>query len=65
MRTVILFPQHAKGDSFDLGEFFQALPKKQHTEVWGALLLLTQSTVDTLSEMFEEEACQVGCPLPS
>jgi len=53
---------HAKGESFDLGEFFQALPRKQHAQVWTALLLLTQSAVDTLSEMVGEDECKVGCP---
>lgn len=60
--NVFLFPQHAKGESFDLGEFFQALPRKQHAQVWTALLLLTQSAVDTLSEMVGEDECKVGCP---
>ena len=60
MVSLFILPQHAKGESFDLGEFFQALPRKQHAQVWTALLLLTQSAVDTLSEMVGEDECKVG-----
>ena len=56
----LCLPQRSKESPFDLDEFFQALPRKQRTKVWEALLSLTHSTVDSLSEMVEEDkVCRV------
>lgn len=46
--------QNAKGETFDLLEFFQTLPKKQHGQLWGHLLALTEHCVRTVVEAEEE-----------
>ena len=54
-----LLVQHAKEEPFDLEEFFQSLPKRQHRALWAALLELTQHTAEGFGDDFDEE--QVSC----
>lgn len=51
--------QHTKADPFDVVEYFQALPKKQHPVVWAALLALTENAVERLDDKVEEGVCSV------
>ena len=37
--------QFDKGDALDLVEFFQALTKKQHSQLWSCVASLTEDTV--------------------
>ena len=40
--------QRARNDPFNLTEFFQALPKKHHTQIWTSVFSLTQNCVMAL-----------------
>lgn len=46
MRLVL----QANGKEVELGEFFQALPRKQHGRVWAAVLPLAQNIAQRLRE---------------
>ena len=45
---ICILIQRARNDSFNLVEFFQALPKKHHTQLWTTVFTLTQDCVMTL-----------------
>lgn len=51
--------QRSKTDSFNLTEFFQALPKKQCVSVWKAMLVLTQEWVESIDD--DQVRVCVGC----
>ena len=63
---IVSATQKNKDDSFDLNEYFQSLPKKQHGQVWTALLVVTETAVDSLSQTIEEDKVGeiLGCSLP-
>ena len=44
-----------KEDPFDLEEFFQTLPKRQHRPLWAAMLELAQHAAEGFSDGFEED----------
>ena len=52
------FIQRSKSDPFNLVEFFQALPKRQSEQLWGAVVSLCQEWVERLDR--EEEGEQEG-----
>lgn len=48
-----------KTDPFDLLEFFQSLPKKQHEELWHLLNVITKATIEKLAATISEGILQV------
>lgn len=57
-----LFIQNAKNEPFDLLEFCQTLPRKQHNQLWNHLLSLTECCVATVlqREDTKEEDIEKG-----
>ena len=47
------FQQNTKSDPFDLGEFLQALPKRQYSQLWGGVKSVTEEWVERAIEKLE------------
>ena len=55
LSSILIILQLSKNDSFDLEEFLQALPRKEHERLWNGLKKLCDDVLNMLSLNEDEE----------
>ena len=61
LSSILIILQLSKNDSFDLEEFLQALPRKEHERLWNGLKKLCDDVLNMLSlneDKEDDENCQ-------